>query len=85
MTLELMQRIVVVLNELGVVLHLRSYGSTQYDKRHLVNDRPYHGSAESLLIDDPVADVRDVEGCFRSQCSQVFIGMITMQYQAKQV
>lgn len=84
MTLELMQCIVIVLND-EVVLHLRSYGSTQYDKRHLVNDRPYHGSAESLLIDDPVADVRDVEGCFRSQCSQVFIGMITMQYQAKQV
>lgn len=50
-----------------------------------MNDRPYHGSAESLLLDDMVADVHDIESCFRLQCSQVFIGMITMQYQAKQV
>ena len=25
----------------------------------------------------------DVEGCFELQCNQVFIGMVTMQYQAQ--
>lgn len=28
-------------------------------------------------------DVNDVEGCFEMQCNQVFIGMVTMQYQAQ--
>jgi len=27
--------------------------------------------------------VSDVEGCFELQCNQVFIGMVTMQYQAQ--
>lgn len=62
----------------------KSYGFNQYEKRLLMNDRPYHGSAESLLLEDMVPDVHDIESCFRLQCSQVFIGMITMQYQAKQ-
>lgn len=29
------------------------------------------------------ADCTDVEGCFEMQCHQVFIGMVTMQYQAQ--
>lgn len=28
-------------------------------------------------------DVNDVESCFELQCNQVFIGMVTMQYQAQ--
>lgn len=28
-------------------------------------------------------DVTDVDGCFELQCNQVFIGMVTMQYQAQ--
>lgn len=45
----------------------------------------YHGSADSLLVGQGHESVRDVEGCFKNQCSQVFIGMISMQYQAKLV
>ncbi|CAD7091091.1 unnamed protein product [Hermetia illucens] len=41
-------------------------------------------STDSLLFSDAKdEDVADVEGCFEMQCHQVFIGMITMQYQAQ--
>ena len=43
----------------------------------------YHGSADSLLVGNTA--VRDADGCFRSQCNQVFIGMISMQYQPRNV
>lgn len=40
--------------------------------------------ADSLLYNDsPYADVSDAESCFEMQCNQVFIGMVTMQYQAQ--
>ena len=28
-------------------------------------------------------EINDIEDCFRMQCKQIFIGMVTMQYQAK--
>jgi hypothetical protein len=40
--------------------------------------------ADSLLGNEThEEDVSDVEGCFELQCNQVFIGMVTMQYQAQ--
>ncbi|XP_050510004.1 transmembrane protein 94 isoform X2 [Diabrotica virgifera virgifera] len=40
-------------------------------------------SADSLLFNDCQTDnVSDAESCFQVQCNQIFIGMITMQYQA---
>ncbi|XP_044272389.1 transmembrane protein 94 isoform X2 [Tribolium madens] len=40
-------------------------------------------STDSLLYNDcPSVDVSDAESCFQMQCNQVFIGMVTMQYQA---
>lgn len=40
--------------------------------------------SDSLLCNDNKDDdVSDVEGCFEVQCNQVFIGMVTMQYQAQ--
>ncbi|KAJ3644745.1 hypothetical protein Zmor_022452 [Zophobas morio] len=40
-------------------------------------------STDSLLYNDPPSlDVSDAESCFQMQCNQVFIGMVTMQYQA---
>lgn len=37
---------------------------------------------DSLLYNDtPCVDVCDAETCFNMQCNQVFIGMVTMQYQ----
>ncbi|KAK4874485.1 hypothetical protein RN001_013845 [Aquatica leii] len=39
-------------------------------------------STDSLLYNDsPGSDASDVESCFDLQCNQVFIGMVTMQYQ----
>ncbi|XP_059617967.1 transmembrane protein 94 isoform X2 [Phlebotomus argentipes] len=33
--------------------------------------------------DPKAANVNDVEGCFEMKCHQIFIGMVTMQYQAQ--
>lgn len=39
-------------------------------------------STDSLLYNDcPIGDVNDAESCFQMQCNQIFIGMVTMQYQ----
>lgn len=41
-------------------------------------------STDSLLFtDNKEEDITDVDGCFEMQCHQVFIGMVTMQYQAQ--
>ncbi|XP_031627987.1 transmembrane protein 94 isoform X2 [Contarinia nasturtii] len=41
-------------------------------------------SSDSLLFsDNKEEDICDVDGCFEMQCHQVFIGMVTMQYQAQ--
>ena len=42
-------------------------------------------SVDSLLTEGSTCAVSDIVGCLRLQSDQVFIGMITMQYQAKQV
>ena len=44
-----------------------------------------HYSVDSLITTDVTGSITDVDGCFMAQCNQIFIGMITMQYQAKQV
>lgn len=46
---------------------------------------PHALSSDSLLFteNNKEDDVCDVEGCFEMQCHQVFIGMVTMQYQAQ--
>ena len=49
----------------------------------------YHSSADSLLIGHGSVNSADtvecIDDCFVMQYNQIFIGMITMQYQAKQV
>ncbi|XP_071444767.1 transmembrane protein 94 isoform X3 [Hetaerina americana] len=57
---------------------------------HSSNGHHIHGllaqfhSTDSLLgIDGREEKVRDIEGCFDLQCNQIFIGMVTMQYQAQ--
>ncbi|XP_065080597.1 transmembrane protein 94 isoform X2 [Ochlerotatus camptorhynchus] len=41
-------------------------------------------STDSLLFtENKDDDISDADGCFEMQCHQVFIGMITMQYQAQ--
>jgi len=53
----------------------------------LGTEESFSGSAESQ--GDPeessATGVQDAQDCFTAQCNQIFIGMITMQYQAKQV
>ncbi|XP_021935663.1 transmembrane protein 94 isoform X3 [Zootermopsis nevadensis] len=46
---------------------------------------PGHFHSTDSLLGNEVheEDVNDVEGCFEMQCNQVFIGMVTMQYQAQ--
>jgi hypothetical protein len=41
-------------------------------------------SSDSLLFSESKKEpVNDIEGCFEMQCHQIFIGMVTMQYQAQ--
>ncbi|PNF21037.1 hypothetical protein B7P43_G08399 [Cryptotermes secundus] len=43
----------------------------------------FHSTDSLLGSETHEEDVSDVEGCFELQCNQVFIGMVTMQYQAQ--
>ena len=42
-------------------------------------------SVDSLFDTSSIMSTEDAAGCFQSQCNQIFIGMVTMQYQARQV
>ncbi|KAK3089400.1 hypothetical protein FSP39_003342 [Pinctada imbricata] len=41
-------------------------------------------SVDSLFDNSSISSVEDVPGCCQTQSNQVFIGMVTMQYQARQ-
>ncbi|KAL3876613.1 hypothetical protein ACJMK2_034434 [Sinanodonta woodiana] len=41
-------------------------------------------SMDSLFENTSVSSIEDANSCYQSQCSQTFIGMVTMQYQARQ-
>lgn len=68
---------------------------SKYRMAHAAGDHPksteapglrqHHSiSTDSLLFNDNKEDdITDVDGCFEMQCHQVFIGMVTMQYQAQ--
>lgn len=55
-----------------------------FDSRSLYEDNRAY-SMDSLFDTTSTASVDDVTGCCNVQCNQIFIGMITMQYQARQV
>jgi hypothetical protein len=41
-------------------------------------------SSDSLLFSESKEDpISDIDGCYEMQCHQIFIGMVTMQYQAQ--
>ena len=42
-------------------------------------------SVDSLFDTSSIMSTEDVVDYFQSQCNQIFIGMVTMQYQARQV
>lgn len=46
-------------------------------------DGVLHQSTDSLLNEEVAEEINDIEECFEMQCNQVFLGMVTMQYQAQ--
>ncbi|CAH1388877.1 unnamed protein product [Nezara viridula] len=40
-------------------------------------------SVDCLTAEEVAEEVNDIEGCFEMQCNQIFLGMVTMQYQAQ--
>jgi hypothetical protein len=55
-----------------------------FDSRSLYEDsRAY--SMDSLFDTTSTTSIDDVMGCCNVQSNQIFIGMVTMQYQARQV
>lgn len=62
------------------------YRMSHVDKGCDFDDHPiaHSLSTDSLLFsENKEEDVGDVDGCFEMLCHQVFIGMVTMQYQAQ--
>ncbi|XP_050421930.1 transmembrane protein 94 isoform X2 [Adelges cooleyi] len=43
--------------------------------------RPQFHSSDSLIFGDFEYNSKDVNSCFETQCNQIFLGMVTMQYQ----
>ncbi|CAH1794540.1 unnamed protein product, partial [Owenia fusiformis] len=60
----------------------RSWDVQSLDSRLTKEKRCY--SADSLMSDGSNGSIQSLEGCFKTQCNQIFIGMVTMQYQARQ-
>lgn len=57
-----------------------------YDVYNYVRINNFHWLIviDSLLCNEhKEEDAKDIESCFELQCNQVFIGMVTMQYQAQ--
>ncbi|BES99398.1 kiaa0195 [Nesidiocoris tenuis] len=47
-------------------------------------DWDLHRSEDSLFGSETLdGEISDIEGCFETQCNQIFLGMVTMQYQAQ--
>ncbi|XP_077286131.1 transmembrane protein 94-like protein l(2)k05819 isoform X3 [Arctopsyche grandis] len=57
--------------------------STSWNESHGQLNNQYHSTDSLLFSEVKDDDVNDVDGCFELQCNQVFIGMVTMQYQAQ--
>lgn len=61
-----------------------TFDAAHSEQKTTVNDLKHAISSDSLLFsDNKEDDVCDVDGCFDMQCHQIFIGMVTMQYQAQ--
>ncbi|KAL6424024.1 hypothetical protein ACFW04_009732 [Cataglyphis niger] len=67
----------------------RSPTPLPWDFRNILDPRvrgilgQFHSTDSLLCNENKDEDVGDIEGCFDVQCNQVFIGMVTMQYQAQ--
>ncbi|XP_066585135.1 endoplasmic reticulum magnesium-transporting P-type ATPase isoform X2 [Prorops nasuta] len=67
----------------------RSPTPLPWDFRNVLDPRikgilgQFHSTDSLLCNENKDEDINDVENCFEVQCNQVFIGMVTMQYQAQ--
>ncbi|KAL0110556.1 hypothetical protein PUN28_013866 [Cardiocondyla obscurior] len=67
----------------------RSPTPLPWDFRNVLDPRvrgilgQFHSTDSLLCNENKDDDVSDIESCFEVQCNQVFIGMVTMQYQAQ--
>ncbi|XP_015590634.1 transmembrane protein 94 isoform X3 [Cephus cinctus] len=67
----------------------RSPTPLPWDFRNVLDPRvkgilgQFHSTDSLLCNENKDEEVNDVESCFELQCNQVFIGMVTMQYQAQ--
>lgn len=62
-----------------------TFDGTQSNCEPTAGELKHSISSDSLLFSEnnKEEDVCDVDGCFEMQCHQIFIGMVTMQYQAQ--
>ncbi|XP_046427153.1 transmembrane protein 94 isoform X1 [Neodiprion fabricii] len=67
----------------------RSPTPLPWDFRNVLDPRvrgvlgQFHSTDSLLCNENKDEEVNDIEGCFDLQCNQIFIGMVTMQYQAQ--
>ncbi|XP_043281137.1 transmembrane protein 94 isoform X2 [Venturia canescens] len=67
----------------------RSPTPLPWDFRNVLDPRvkgilgQFHSTDSLLCNDSKDEEINDIESCFELQCNQVFIGMVTMQYQAQ--
>ncbi|XP_011308488.1 uncharacterized protein KIAA0195 isoform X3 [Fopius arisanus] len=67
----------------------RSPTPLPWDFRNVLDPRvkgllgQFHSTDSLLCNENKDEEVNDVESCFELQCNQIFIGMVTMQYQAQ--
>ncbi|KAG7210195.1 hypothetical protein KM043_011750 [Ampulex compressa] len=67
----------------------RSPTPLPWDFRNVLDPRirgilgQFHSTDSLLCNENKDDDINDIESCFELQCNQVFIGMVTMQYQAQ--
>ncbi|CAG5101385.1 Similar to Tmem94: Transmembrane protein 94 (Mus musculus) [Cotesia congregata] len=60
-----------------------------WDFRNVIDPRvkgllgQFHSTDSLLCTENKNEEINDVDSCFEMQCNQIFIGMVTMQYQAQ--
>ena len=67
-----------------ICVKFRSWDVQSLDSRLPYKSR-LHSSVDSLQAGTSSDTIHDADSYFHAECNQIFIGMVTMQYQAKQV
>ncbi|XP_057323877.1 transmembrane protein 94 isoform X3 [Microplitis mediator] len=67
----------------------RSPTPLPWDFRNVLDPRvkgllgQFHSTDSLLCTENKDEEINDIDSCFEMQCNQIFIGMVTMQYQAQ--